>query len=201
MVVRTPCGGGYGDGGQHEQALWGWLAHIPGLTVVVPSNPADAGGFMLAALVHEGPVVYMEPKLLAANWLDFFGAGGRKTVEFDVPRTGSRGPVPDVWQPLPFGRAAVVREGSDLTMVSVGVGVHRALEAAAKLAERGISVEVLDLRTISPLDHELLLSRVSRKANAVVDEITSRAGFRASWLRWPLKGACHSLSPAFAPEE
>jgi len=171
MVVRTPCGGGLGDGGQHQQALWGWLAHIPGLTVVVPSNPADAGGFMLAALAHEGPVVFMEPKLLAANWRDFFGACGRETVKFDVPESGAKGPVPDVWKSLPFGRAAVLREGADLTMASVGVGVHRALEAAAVLAERGISAEVVDLRTVSPLDRELLLSCVSRTGRMlVVDE-------------------------------
>jgi pyruvate dehydrogenase E1 component beta subunit len=196
MVVRTPCGGGYGDGGQHGQSLWGWLAHIPGLTVVVPSNPADAGGFMVAALAHESPVVYMEPKLLAANWLDFFGACGRKTVKFDVPKTGSQGLVPDVWQPLPFGRAAVVREGSDLTMASVGVCVHRALEAAAKLAERGISVEVLDLRTISPLDHELLLSSVSRtKRMLVVDEDYESCGLSGELAALALEGG---LSFTFA---
>ena len=62
VVVRAPCGGGYGDGGQHEQSLWGWLAHIPGLTVLVPSTPADAGGLMLAALQHDGPVIFLEHK-------------------------------------------------------------------------------------------------------------------------------------------
>lgn len=66
LVVRAACGGGYGDGGQHEQSLWGWLAHIPGLAVVVPSTPADAGGLLLAAIQHKGPVVYLEHKLLSA---------------------------------------------------------------------------------------------------------------------------------------
>jgi pyruvate dehydrogenase E1 component beta subunit len=65
MVVRAACGGGYGDGGQHEQSLWGWLAHIPGLTVLVPSTPWDAGGLMTAALAHDGPVIYLEHKLLS----------------------------------------------------------------------------------------------------------------------------------------
>lgn len=65
LVIRAPCGGGYGDGGQHEQSLWGWLAHVPGLAVVVPSTPADAGGLMLAALRHDGPVIFMEHKLLS----------------------------------------------------------------------------------------------------------------------------------------
>ncbi len=71
VVVRAPCGGGYGDGGQHAQSLWGWLAHIPGLTVVVPSTPADGGALMLAALRHDGPVVFLESKLLSRSWLQF----------------------------------------------------------------------------------------------------------------------------------
>ncbi len=75
LVVRVACGGGYGDGGQHEQALWGWLSHIPGLTVVVPSTPGDAGGLMLAALRHDDPVVFMEHKLLSQTWLEFLGSG------------------------------------------------------------------------------------------------------------------------------
>ncbi len=71
LVVRAACGGGYGDGGQHEQSLWGLLAHIPGLTVVVPSTPADVGGLMLSAIELEGPVIYLEHKLLADYWLDY----------------------------------------------------------------------------------------------------------------------------------
>ncbi len=78
VVVRAPCSGGYGDGGQHEQSLWGWLAHIPGLTVIVPCTPADAGGLMLAALQHDGPTVFLEPKLLSESWLEFLGSGGRQ---------------------------------------------------------------------------------------------------------------------------
>ena len=93
MVIRATCGGGYGDGGQHEQSLWGWLAHIPGLTVVVPSDPLDAGGLMLSALEYEGPVIYLEHKLLSNAWLDFMGRGGRKTISFDVPSKGTSCPV------------------------------------------------------------------------------------------------------------
>lgn len=152
LVLRAPCGGGYGDGGQHEQSLWGWLAHIPGLTVVVPSTPADAGGLFLAALAHDGPTVFLEPKLLSESWLEFLGSGGRKTVRYDVPEAGARGPVPRRWEPLPIGQAAVRRQGGDLSIFSVGVGVHRALEAAGLLEGEGISAEVIDLRTVSPLD-------------------------------------------------
>ncbi len=89
MVVRAACGGGYGDGGQHEQALWAWLAHIPGLSVVVPSTPADAGGLLLGALADGGPVIYLEHKLLADYWRDYLGAGGRSTVSYDVPAAGA----------------------------------------------------------------------------------------------------------------
>ncbi len=162
LVVRAACGGGYGDGGQHEQSLWGWLAHIPGLTVVVPSNPADAGGLMLAALQHQSPVIYLEHKLLSDYWLDFLGAGGRETVQFDVPPAGAKGPVPKTWEKVPIGKAACPRDGSDITMVSVGVGVHRALEAAEALEKQGVSAGVIDLRTVSPLDRETLCAAAAK---------------------------------------
>src|SRR5574341_277495 len=171
LVVRAACGGGYGDGGQHEQSLWGWLAHIPGLAVFVPSNPADAGGLMLAALEHGSPVVYLEHKLLADYWLEAVGSGGRKTVQYDVPRLGTYGPVPDRWDALPSGKAAVRRVGDDLTLVSVGVGVHRALEAAEELAGQGISAGVIDLRTVCPLDTDLVCETVAHSRRLlVVDE-------------------------------
>jgi pyruvate/2-oxoglutarate/acetoin dehydrogenase E1 component len=171
VVVRAPCGGGYGDGGQHEQSLWGWLAHIPGLTVVVPSTPADAGGLMAAALQQDGPVIFLEHKLLSESWLEFMGSGGRHTVHYDVPAPGRRGPVPDHWEALPFGKATLRREGDDLTMVSVGVGVHRALEAAETLDKEGISTSVLDLRSISPLDKTAVIEAVARTGHLlVIDE-------------------------------
>ncbi len=171
VVVRAPCGGGYGDGGQHEQSLWGWLAHIPGLTVLVPSTPADAGGLMLAALQHDGPVIFLEHKLLSETWLEFLGSGARRTVQFDVPAEGARGPVPKNWQPLPIGKSAICRAGNDVTIVSVGVGVHRALEAAQVLETEGISAGVLDLRTVSPLDKIAVCEAVGRTRRLlVVDE-------------------------------
>ncbi len=171
LVVRTACGGGYGDGGQHEQSLWGWLAHIPGLSVVVPSTPADAGGLMLGALELGSPVVFMEHKLLSTLWLDFLGSGGRDSVHFDAPAQGQRGPVPQPWEPLPVGKALLRREGADLTIVTLGVGVHRALEAAAELERRGISAGVLDLRTVAPLDKVAVCEQVARTRRLlVVDE-------------------------------
>jgi len=171
VVVRAPCSGGYGDGGQHGQSLWGWLAHIPGLTVVVPSTPADAGGLMLAALKHNGPVIFLEPKLLSESWVDFLGSGGRRNIHYDIPAEGARGPVPHKWQPLSFGKAAMRREGNDITLVSVGVGVHRALEAADALRNDGIFAGVLDLRTVSPLDKAALCEVAAQTGHLlVVDE-------------------------------
>lgn len=171
VVVRAPYGGGYGDGGQHEQSLWGWLAHIPGLTVLVPSTPADAGGLMLAALQHDGPVIFLEHKLLSETWLEFLGSGARRTVRYDVPAEGAKGTVPQRWEPLPIGKAVLRRAGGDVTIVSVGVGVHRATGAAQALESEGISAGVLDLRTVSPLDKAALCDAVAQTGRLlVVDE-------------------------------
>jgi pyruvate dehydrogenase E1 component beta subunit len=171
VVVRVPCGGGYGDGGQHEQSLWGWLAHIPGLTILVPSTPADAGGLMMAALTHDGPVVFFEHKLLSETWLEFLGSGGRRTVHYDVPADGAKGAAPENWEPLTIGKAAVRRKGKDITIVSVGVGVHRALEAAKDLDPEGISAGVIDLRTVSPMDKTTVCQSVAQTGRLlVVDE-------------------------------
>jgi pyruvate/2-oxoglutarate/acetoin dehydrogenase E1 component len=167
LVVRVACGGGYGDAGQHEQSLWGWLAHIPGLAVVVPSNPADAAGLMRTALNHDGPIIFMEHKLLADNWLDALGRGGRTTIEFDIPGAGAR--TDEVTRErIPLGTASLRRTGTDLTIVSLGVGVHRALEAAEKLEPQSISAGVIDLRSVSPLDTDCLCAQVTQTGRVVV---------------------------------
>ena len=171
MVVRAGCGGGYGDGGQHEQALWGWLAHIPGIKVVVPSTPADAGGLLTAAIADDGPVVFLEHQLLAEDWLEYLGSGGRTTVSYDIPPDGRQGEVPDRWEPIAFGKAALRRSGSDLTIAGVGVGIHRAEAAAEELSQEGISASVLDLRSIAPIDRDTLVKDVGRTGRLlVVDE-------------------------------
>ena len=168
LVVRAACGGGYGDGGQHEQSLWGWLAHISGLSVVVPSTPMDAGGLMLACLEWGSPIVFLEHKLISSLWLDFLGSGGRSTVSYDIPPDGTHGPVPERWEPLPIGKAVIRKHGSDLTIATLGVGVHRALQAAAQLEVQGISASVLDLRTVSPLDQVTLCEELRRTGRLVV---------------------------------
>jgi pyruvate dehydrogenase E1 component beta subunit len=126
---------------------------------------------MLAAIEHDGPVIYLEHKLLADYWLDGLGAGGRTTVEYDVPEAGAHGPAPTEWEPIPIGRAASLREGDDVTLVSVGVGVHRALEAATALEKQAVSAGVIDLRSVSPLDKDTVCDAVSKTGRLlVVDE-------------------------------
>jgi len=196
LVIRAPSGGGYGDGGQHGQSLWGSLASIPGLAVVVASTPADAYGLMTTALGHDGPVIFMEPKLLSEEWLEFLGRCGRETVAFDVPSAGAFGPVPDPPISTPFGKAAVRREGEDVTIVSLAVGVHRALEAAEKLQSAGISCEVIDLRSLRPLDVETVVQSVTKTGRLlVVDE-----DYREFGLAGELAAICleAGLSPRYA---
>ncbi len=177
LVVRTSCGGGYGDGGQHEQCLWGLISSMPGVSVAVPSNPQDAASLMISCLQSEDPVVFMEHKLLSDYWRDYLGGGSRKTVAFDVPENGRIGKVEIPVKPFPPGKGKVVRKGEDLTMFSLGVGVHRCLEAAERLEEKGIQAEVVDLRWASPLDRELITSSAERTGRVlVVDEDYSAYG-------------------------
>jgi pyruvate/2-oxoglutarate/acetoin dehydrogenase E1 component len=140
--------------------------------VVVPASPDDAGGLLLGALAHDGPVVFLEHKLLAEDWLDFLGSGGRTNLSYDVPPAGARGPVPDTWEPVPLGASRMRREGGDLTIAGVGVAVHRALAAAERLAtERGAQAAVLDLRSVQPLDREAVAAAVRCSGRLlVVDE-------------------------------
>lgn len=197
LVVRASCGGGYGDAGQHEQCLWGLLSGMPGTAVVVPSNPADAAGLMLSAVASDEPVVYLEHKLLSDYWLDYLGGGSRDTVSFDVPEAGAEGEVEDPPVEVPLGEARVVEAGSDLTIASLGVSLHRCLEAAPSLAERGIRAEVIDLRSVCPLDKELIRASARKTGRVlVVDEdymgfglsgeiaaVLAEAGIRADFAR------------------
>lgn len=171
LVIRASCGGGYGDGGQHEQCLWGLLSSMPGISVAVPSNPRDAAGLMLSCLNSEDPSIFMEHKLLSDYWRDYLGGESRKTVAFDVPEAGRTGEVETPVRPLPVGKGTVLREGSDVTLLSLGVGVHRCLEAADRLARKGIRAEVADLRWAKPLDSDLVASSAAKTGRVlVVDE-------------------------------
>lgn len=140
LVVRTPHGGGISAGPQHSQCLEAWFAHIPGLKVVCPSNPADAYGLLVSSIQDPDPVIFVENKALYAM----------------------KGEVPDDAQAIPLGKAKVVREGSDITIVTYGATVHKVQRAAETLAKDGISAEVLDLRSIQPWDEQSVLESLKR---------------------------------------
>jgi 2-oxoisovalerate dehydrogenase E1 component len=140
LVIRTQFGGGRSSGSQHSQSLEALLAHVPGLTVVMPSTPADTYGLLRAAIRDPNPVVFIENRQLY----------------------GMKGPKPPAGYLLPLGKAKVVREGTDLTIVSVSRMVHEAVAAATALAPRGISAEVIDLRTVAPLDKDTILASLAK---------------------------------------
>ena len=170
VMIRAACGGGYGDAGQHEQALWGLLAGIPELTVVAPSTPVDAAGLALSLLELDGPSILLEHKLLSPMWLEELAGTHRDDVEIDTPKMPVE-PLPSRVEPVPIGTAALRREGPHLAVFSLAVGVHRAMDAAAELASDGVECTVVDLRTVSPLDTAMVCA-VARGCEAVmvVDE-------------------------------
>src|SRR6056297_2570565 len=139
MVLNAAVGGTYNDAGQHSQTLYGTFAHLPGMKVVVPSTAYDAKGLMHNAIRDDDPVVFMfHKRLMGIGWIP----------APDGPKTA----VPEDDYTIPFGSADVKREGEDVTVVTLGLHVHRALDAAESLADDGIDVEVIDLRTLVPLD-------------------------------------------------
>lgn len=171
LLIRSACGGGYGDAGQHEQALWGQIAAIPGVAVAVPSCGADAAGLTLSLLNHEGPAVLLEHKLLSRMWREEVAGDHREGVSFDVPDEHDPLPPPGSIRPLPLGRARRVRHGSDAVIITLAAGVHRSIRAAGALAKEGIDAGVIDLRTVSPLDAEgIRLAAGDARSVLVVDE-------------------------------
>jgi pyruvate dehydrogenase E1 component beta subunit len=158
VVLTTAYGGGYNDAAQHSQTLYGVFAHVPGLKVVVPSNAYDAKGLMTQAIRDDDPVMYFFHKgLMGLGWMTSPAAAATA--------------VPEEPYTLPFGKAEVKRAGNDLTIVTVGLMVHRALEAAAELEKRKISAEVIDLRTLVPLDRAAVVASVRKTGRLlVVDE-------------------------------
>ena len=154
MVLTTAVGGGYSDGAQHSQCLWGTFAHLPGMKVVVPSSPADAKGLMLSAIRDDNPVVYMFHKgVMGLPWM--------------VKNPRATADVPDGDAAVPIGKANVVREGTDVTVVTLSLSVHHTLDVAEKLAG-DMSVEVIDLRSLVPLDREAILMSVGKTGRLVV---------------------------------
>jgi len=155
MVLMTAVGGTYDDAAQHSQTLYGTFAHLPGMKVVVPSTAYDAKGLMHSAVRDDDPVVYMfHKRLMGLGWMP----------APDGPKT----PVPRDDYTIPFGEADVKREGSDVSIVTLGLHVHRAMRAAEELADDGVDAEVIDLRTLKPLDTETVLESVRKTGRLVV---------------------------------
>lgn len=161
MVIRLPCGGGQGAGSQHSQVLYSWFVHVPGIKVAVPATSMDAKGLMKSAIRDDNPVLFFEHKMLyRTRW----------------PVADSYG---DPEHLIPFGRAEIKREGTDVTVVATLTMLHYALAAAEELSGQDISVEVIDPRTLVPLDIETIVSSVRKTGRLlVVDEAYLSCGIQ-----------------------
>lgn len=156
LVVRTTIGGGIRAAAHHSQCLYSLFAHVPGLKVVLPSNPYDAKGLFITAVRDDDPVFIFENKTLY----------------------GKKGHVPEEPYTIPFGNANTVKEGSDVTVVATSAMVHKSSEAAEQLAKEGVNVEIIDPRTIVPLDAKTILDSVKKTGRLVIaDEDYDRCGF------------------------
>jgi pyruvate dehydrogenase E1 component beta subunit len=190
VVFRTQGGAGWSPGAQHAQQLEAWFVHIPGLKVVFASTPEDVRGLLWSAIYDDNPVVFFEHRTL-----------------YPI-----KGDVPQEIEPIPIGRARVHRQGEDVTVIATGRLVHESLKAAEEAEGEGISVEVVDPRTLQPLDEETLVSSVKKTSRAVVaHEAVTRMGFGSEvasvlqyqafdWLDAPIERVGAKFSPLpFAP--
>ncbi len=190
LTVRTQGGAGWSPGAQHAQQLEAWLCHIPGLKVVFASTPTDVRGLLWSSIYDDNPVIFFEHRMLY----------------------GIKEHVPDEIEPIPLGKARVHREGEDVTVIATGRLVHEALAAAEEAEKEGVSVEVLDPRTLQPLDEEALVKSVKKTNRAVVaHEAITRMGYGAEvaavlqyqafdWLDAPIERVGAKFTPLpFAP--
>src|SRR5438094_2340492 len=190
LTIRTQGGAGWSPGAQHAQQLEGWFVHVPGLKVVFASTPSDARGLLWSSIYDDNPVLFFEHRTLY----------------------GLKEEVPDELEPLPLGEARIHREGEDVTVIATGRLVHEALTAAKEAEQEGISVEVVDPRTLLPLDEDALISSVKKTNRCVVaHEAVVRGGFGAEvaaviqygafdWLDAPIERVGAKFAPLpFAP--
>ncbi len=185
VVIRAMVGAGFRAAAQHSQMLTPLFTHIPGLKVVCPSNPYDTKGLLLQSIRDNDPVIFCEHKNLYA-------------IE---------GEVPEASYAIPFGEASVVRDGKHCSIVTYGLMVHRSLEAAAVLAKEGVEVEIVDLRTLSPLDMDTILDSVTKTGRLVcVDEASPRCNIAtdisaqvAMYAFGALKAHIEMVSPPHTP--
>lgn len=176
MVVRAPYGGGIHAPEHHSESTEALFAHIPGVKVVIPSSPARAYGLLLAAIRDPDPVIFLEPKRIY------------RLVKQDIPNDGKA---------LPLGKAFILREGSDLTLISWGAMMHETLQAADKLTAQGISVEVIDVASIKPLDSETILNSVRKTGRCVIVQEAAKTGGFASEIMAQINE--HALLSLLAP--
>jgi pyruvate/2-oxoglutarate/acetoin dehydrogenase E1 component len=190
LTIRTQGGAGWSPGAQHAQQLEAWLVHIPGLKVVFASTPEDVRGLLWSSIYDDNPVIFFEHRTLY----------------------GIKANVPDELEPIPLGRARVHREGEDVTVIATGRLVHESLAAADEAEKEGVSVEVVDPRTLQPLDEDSLVGSVKKTNRAVVaHEAVTRMGFGAEvaavlqfqafdWLDAPIERVGAKFVPLpFAP--
>ena len=190
LTIRTQGGAGWSPGAQHAQQLEAWFVHIPGLKVVFASTPTDVRGLLYSSIYEDNPVLFFEHRTLY----------------------GLKEEMPDELEPIPLGQARVIREGEDVTVVATGRLVHEALGAANELEEQGVSVEVIDPRTLQPLDEETIVGSVKKTNRCVVaHEAVTRMGFGAEvaavvqhqafdWLDAPIERVGAKFAPIpFAP--
>jgi pyruvate dehydrogenase E1 component beta subunit len=156
FVIRLPGGSGTGAAAQHSESLENWFVHVPGLKVVMPSTPYDAKGLLLAAIEEDNPVMFFEHKLLYKT----------------------KGHVPEEMYTIPIGKSNIVKEGKDLTIIATSIMVPRALEAAEKLSAEGIDIEIIDPRTLKPLDDQPIIASVIKTGKVlIVHEAVKTGGF------------------------
>jgi pyruvate/2-oxoglutarate/acetoin dehydrogenase E1 component len=190
LTIRTQGGAGWSPGAQHAQQLEAWFVHVPGLKVVFASTPEDVRGLLWSAIYDDNPVVFFEHRTL-----------------YPI-----KGEVPDELEPIPLGKARIHREGTDVTVVATGRLVHESLKAAEEAEKDGISVEVVDPRTLLPLDEEAIVGSVRKTTRCVTaHEAVTRGGFGAEltaviqqgafdWLDAPIERVGAKFAPlAFAP--
>ena len=190
LTIRTQGGAGWSPGAQHAQQLEAWFVHVPGLKVVFASTPEDVRGLLWSAIYDDNPVIFFEHRTL-----------------YPI-----KGEVPDELEPIPLGKARVHREGTDVTVIATGRLVHEALKAAEDAEKDGISVEVVDPRTLLPLDEEALVASVKKTTRCVTaHEAVTRGGFGSEltaviqhgafdWLDAPIERVGAKFAPlAFAP--
>jgi len=176
LVIRTPNGAGNQLTAQHSQSFEGWFAHTPGLKVVAPATPADAKGLLISAIEDDDPVIFFEPKRVYR---------------------AAKGEVPDGDYTVPLETASVVRPGRHVTVLAYGAMLYEALDAATKAAEKGVDAEVIDLRTLWPLDINTVIDSVKRTGRlVVVHEAPRTAGFGAELVTLVCERALYHLEAA-----